>query len=196
MIADCTALILAGGESRRMGSDKTRLVVGEQTLLQGVVAAMQPLFPWVLVSVRSYRPEISAAQVCDAYTDAGPLAGLCAGLAHARSGWVFAIAADMPFVQPALVEFLAQRRGDCQAVVPVVHGHPQALAAFYSASCLPPLLAILQAGGKRSLRQALAALRVSYVDAAELLAVDPGLRSFFDLDTPQDFAAARKCELT
>jgi len=192
MIGDCTALVLAGGESRRMGGDKTQLLLGEQTLLQGVIAIVQPLFPRVLVSVRSYRPDVALPQVCDAYAGAGPLAGLCAGLAHVESAWLFAIAADMPFVRAALVERLARARGACQAVVPIVHGHPQALAAFYAASSLAPLLTILRGDGKRSLRLALESLRVCYVDERELLAVDPGLRSFFDLDTPQDLAAARQ----
>ena len=196
MIADCTALVLAGGESCRMGGDKTQLMLGERTLLQSVIAVVQPLFDRLLVSVRNYRPDIAAPQVCDAYAGAGPLAGLCAGLAHADSAWLFAVAADMPFVQAALIERLAQQRGDCQAVVPLVHGHPQPLAAFYAASCLDPLLAILRGSGKRSLRHALEALNVRYVDERELLAVDPGLRSFFDLDTPQDLAVARKCEWT
>ncbi len=194
MIADCTALVLAGGESRRMGGDKTQLMLGDQTLLQGVIAVVQPLFARLVVSVRNYRPDIAAPQVCDAYAGAGPLAGLCAGLAHADSGWVFAVAADMPFVQAALVERLAQQRGACQAVVPIVHGHPQPLAAFYAASALAPLLAILRGGGKRSLRAALDTLDVRYVDERELLSVDPGLRSFFDLDTPQDLAVARECD--
>ena len=195
MIEDCTALVLAGGQSRRMGGDKTRLMLGEQTLLQGVIGVVQPLFEQVLVSVRHYRPDIDAPQVCDAYADTGPLAGLCAGLAHADSGWIFAIAADMPFVCAALIERLAEQRGAYQAVVPVVHGHPQPLAAFYAASCLAPLLAILRGGGKRSPRSALEALSVRYVDEHEILAVDPGLRSFFDLDTPQDLAAARQTEV-
>jgi molybdopterin-guanine dinucleotide biosynthesis protein A len=197
MIADCSALILAGGDSRRMGSDKAQLVLGDQTLLQRVIASMQSVFPQVLISVRRQRPDIGLLQVCDAYANAGPLAGLCAGLTRVDTPWVFAVATDMPFVQAALIEQLAQRRADCQAVVPVVHGHAQPLAAFYATSCLAPIRALLDAteqGGKRSLRAALAQLNVCYVDESDLLAGDPGLRSFFDLDTPQDLAAAMHSE--
>jgi molybdopterin-guanine dinucleotide biosynthesis protein A len=192
MIEDCTALVIAGGESRRMGCDKARLLLGDQTLLQRVILVMQQVFPRVLVSVREHRPEINLAQIRDAPAHAGPLAGLCAGLAQSRDGWVFAIATDMPFIQPALIERLAQRRADCQAVVPVVHGHPQALAAFYSASGLPIIQGILSGTGKRSLRAALLQLKVHYVAESELPAAE--LRSFIDLDTPQDVARARQSE--
>jgi len=197
MIPDCTAIVMAGGDSRRMGRDKASLVLGEQTLLQRVLMIVQPLFAQVLVSVRQPRPDIALAQVCDAYANAGPLAGLCAGLVRARainSPWIFAVATDMPFVQPALIEHLAQQRDACQAVVPVVHGQPQSLAAFYSASCLETIQAILSGTGKHSLRAALAQLNVRYVDESELLVADPGLRSFFDLDTPQDLVVARQHE--
>ena len=54
--------------------------------------------------------------------------------------------------------------------------------------------ALLAGEGKRSLRAALERLNVCYVGESELLAADPGLRSFFDLDTPDDLAAARQGE--
>ena len=196
MIANCTALILAGGDSRRMGRDKASLPLGEQTLLQRVLAVVQPLFPDVLLSLRAPRPEIDLPQVCDTQVAAGPLAGLAAGLAQARTGWIFAVATDMPFVQPAVITHLATRRdnasAETQAIVPVVDGHPQPLAAFYAKSCLPVVDELLAGDGKHSLRALLARLDVLYVDAAELRAADPQLRSFFDLDTPADLAAATR----
>jgi molybdopterin-guanine dinucleotide biosynthesis protein A len=192
MIDDCSAVIMAGGDSRRMGDDKATLRLGEQTLLQRVADIVAPLFAQVLVSVRRRRPEIDLPQVCDVHADAGPLAGLHAALDQAATPWIFAVATDMPFVEPALIELLAARRAGYDAVVPVVHGHPQPLAAFYAASALAPIRALLEApGGRRSLRAALEQLNVCYVGQSELIAADPQLRSFFDLDTPQDLAAAR-----
>ena len=196
MIEDCTAIILAGGDSQRMGSDKADLLLGGQTLLQRVIATMQEIFPHVIVSVRQPRPEIDLPQVCDEQSGdgmpgAGPLAGVAAGLGHITTPWAFAVACDMPFVAPALVEQLGKFRSDHQAVVPVVQGHPQPLAAFYAGSCLPVMRDNL-AGQDGSLRGLLKRLDVCYVDEAELLQADPALRSFFDLDTPQDIAAAMK----
>jgi molybdopterin-guanine dinucleotide biosynthesis protein A len=214
MITDCTAIVMAGGDSRRMGTDKASLQLDGQTLLQSVIATMQQLFPQVIVSVRQPRAGIDLPQVCDEHPDGGPMAGLAASLGQITTPWAFMVACDMPFVVPEVVELLAGYRinppsippcqggGDrsspdkgrlggvsYQAVVPVVHGHPQPLAAFYAVSCLAPLRASL-AAQQKGLRGVLKQLDVRYVDEAEMLSVDPHLRSFFDLDTPQDVEAA------
>ena len=188
MIADCTAIIMAGGDSRRMGTDKANLLLDGQTLLQGVIAAMQELFPKVVVSTRKPRAGITQRQICDAQDNGGPLAGLVASLEAISTPWAFAVACDMPFVVPGLVRLLADCRS-AQAVVPVVNGHPQPLAAFYATACLDVMRESL-AAQQKSLRVVLQQLQVRYVPEAEILDADPGMRSFFDLDTPQDFAVA------
>ncbi len=188
MITDCTALILAGGSSTRMGRDKTLLEFEGQTLLQRVIDEMQGIFPEVLVSVRHLRPDVAVTQICDEMHDAGPLAGVCAGLAQAKTPWVFAIAADMPFVDPAMVRCLAQWRSQGKAVVPVVQGFPQPLSAFYAKETLVVFEEALAGVGSRSLRSVLERLDVCRVDENHLLRSDPSLRSFIDLDTPEDFA--------
>lgn len=194
MIEDCLAVIMAGGDSRRMGCDKASLVLGEQTLLQRVADAMHMVFPQRVVSVRRPRTDVVLPQVCDTHVDAGPLAGLCAGLEHAAQDgvpWIFAVATDMPFVRPALIEQLAKYRAGVDAVVPLIDGHPQPLAAFYSIEALPVVRALATGEGKRSLRAVLERLQVAYVHAADLIAADPGLDSFIDLDTPEDLAKAK-----
>ena len=195
MIDDCTAIVMAGGRSLRMGSDKAALLLGEQTLLRRVIDVVQPVFGEVRVSVRELRPDLDWPQICDEHLDAGPLAGLCAALAQAPTSWIFALATDMPFFEPTLIELLAERRAGFDAVVPVVGGHPQPLAAFYATSCLAVVRALLDAdGGRRSLRAALEQLNVCYVGESQLLTADRRLRSFFDLDTPQDLATARRID--
>lgn len=193
MIDDCLAVIMAGGDSQRMGRDKASLVLGEQTLMQRVAEIMQVVFPQVVVSVRTPRADIALPQVCDVFSDLGPLAGLCAGLDYASQNgvpWIFAVATDMPFLRPALIEQLANYRSGVDAVVPLVDGHPQPLAAFYSIDALPAVRALATGEGKRSLRAALERLQVAYVHAADLITADPGLDSFVDLDTPEDLAKA------
>jgi molybdopterin-guanine dinucleotide biosynthesis protein A len=189
MIEDCTAIVMAGGDSQRMGRDKANVTLGEKTLLQAVVTTMQQLFPKVVVSVRQPRHGIDLPQVCDDLPNGGPMAGLVASLGQITTPWAFVVACDMPFVVPEVVELLAEYRSGHEAVVPIVQGHPQPLAAFYAASCLATLQARLVTEQK-SLRTALKHLDVHYVDEGEILEADSQLRSFFDLDAPQDIVAA------
>lgn len=193
MITDCTAIILAGGLSRRMGQDKAMLSFRQQPLIQSVIATVQPLFAATLVSVRESRPEIHLPQVRDIYSDSGPLGGIAAGLANMQTNWAFVVGCDMPFVSPALVEKLALQRVSQHAVIAVVAGHLQPLAGFYSRRSLVLLRANLALGNK-SLVGTLKTMEVSYVDEGELLNSDPLLHSFFDLDTPQDFLVAQDME--
>jgi molybdopterin-guanine dinucleotide biosynthesis protein A len=189
MISDCTALILAGGDSRRMGRDKANVLLDQKTLLQHVISSMKQIFPEVIVSVRNVRDGLDLSQICDEQSGAGPLAGIVAGLAQIATPWAFVVACDMPYVKPDVVELLGAFRGSHQAVVPVIGGYPQPLAAFYAGSCVDVMRACLSRDDK-SLRGALKQLDVCYVDEAELSMADPSLRSFVDLDTPQDLAAA------
>ncbi|HXU92118.1 MAG TPA: molybdenum cofactor guanylyltransferase [Gallionella sp.] len=189
MIEDCTAIILAGGESLRMGRDKAELPLSGKPLLQTVVDTVQPLFAHTLVSVREPRAGIALPQVRDAQAGAGPLAGLVSALERIATPWAFVVACDMPFIAPAVIERLAALRGTHQAVVPLAEGHAQPLLAFYATSGLP-LLRDRLAGGDRSLIGALKMLDVCYVEADKLRPSDPQLRSFIDLDTPQDAALA------
>ncbi len=189
MLEDCTAIILAGGDSRRMGQDKAVMTFAGQPLLQSVLDKIQPLFPATILSVRQVRPEFDLPQVCDMEGNSGPLTGLVSALAQITTPWAFAVGCDMPFVSAALIEQLATHRARYQAVVPVVAGRLQPLGAFYASSCVALMRANL-ALGDQSLLGALKRLDVCYVDEIELLRTDPQLRSFFDLDTPQDVAVA------
>ena len=196
MIEDCTALILAGGESRRMGRDKAALVLDGKTLLEHVTMTMQSVFPKVIVSVKELRKEVEVPQVCDEKDAGGPMAGMISAMSQADTPWVFAVACDMPFVVRGMVEQLATFRFDSkvgnsqldiQAVVPMIGGYPQPLAAFYAMNTLVALRESA-ASDDKSFRGALDKLKVRYVGEAELRVSDPQLRSFFDLDTPQDWA--------
>jgi len=190
MIADCTALIFAGGNSRRMGRDKLSLQVGGQSLIQRTLDLTRPLFSSILVSVQSPRDDIAAPQVCDEIPDAGPLAGLCAGLQQAATPWVFAVAADMPYLLAEVIERLAAQRAGHQAVVPVINGQAYPLTAFYAVSALPVLREVMARPGKPGLFAALSRLDTCYVSELELIDVDQKLLSFLDLDTPEDAARA------
>lgn len=190
MIDDCTALILAGGRSSRMGRDKAMLPFGQTTVIQTLIDTLHPLFASTLLSVRAPRPELNLPQVCDATEAGGPLGGLICGLAEIRTNWAFVIACDMPMIRPAMIHLLATQRAHQHAVVAIVQGHVQPFAAFYSTRCLPLLRTCFNAG-QLGITSALQQLTMTCMDEADLIRADPGLNSFFDLDTPEDWERAQ-----
>lgn len=97
-----TAVILAGGESRRMMRDKLALPFGASSLLASAVSRFSANFDTVCVSVAEAGkyPEIDACHIADIYKGCGPMGGLHAALKHTGSDGVFLVAADLPFADP------------------------------------------------------------------------------------------------
>ena len=127
--------------------------------------------------------------VPDVYPDSGSLGGIYSGLA-AAGRWSFAIAADMPFLNLALVRYMLSLPREWDALVPVIAGRPEPLHALYGPACLPAMRERIEA---RRLKIAgfFDAVRVCYLDEATVRGFDPELRSFFNINTPADLARAR-----
>jgi len=185
----CTAVILAGGESSRMGQDKAEVMLAGESLLHRAIFGMQQQFEQLLISVREPREHLLFPQLCDRGEGGGPMMGISTALERVNTPWVFVMACDMPFVSAALLSAMAERRGNQQVVVPVVDGMVQPLAAFYSKSCLP-LMRQQIISGDRSLKRLIEKADATLIDGEELRAFDPELLSFMDLDSKHDVEKA------
>lgn len=189
-----TGVVLAGGHSRRLGLDKALLTTASgETLIAHVVRALTACCTEVLLAVdRPGRPlpeGVTARVVVDAVLDRGPLGGISSGLRAAAEQRCLVVACDLPFVQPALLELLLRER-DGQAVVPRAEGRVQPLMALYQKACLPAIEAMLDDGELR-VDRLLTRVHVTYVEEPELREVDPDLRSFFNINRPEDLRRAR-----
>ena len=134
-----TVVILAGGQSIRMGRDKLALSVAGETMLQRALRRYEAVFPRVLVSVAGPEkfPELGEKRVFDRFPGAGPLAGLHAGLMAAGED-VFLTGGDMPFSSPEKALLLASLCGEAEAcVLTDPDGRWEPLFGFYRVSVLP-----------------------------------------------------------
>jgi len=193
MIENCTAVILAGGESKRMGQDKAQVMLAGATLLQRAVDILTPLFADVVMSVREPIADCGLPQYCDVGDGHGPLIGVSTALQQVKTDWVFVMAVDMPFVSRDLIVALADKRGGRgrQAVVPFVNGYLQPLLAYYAQSCLP-VMQQKRADGERSLRRVIECLDRIIVKECDLKVLDEKVISFLDLDSQKELKYARK----
>ena len=199
--APVTGIILAGGKSRRLGRDKTTLpwpppapgqpaAPGTPTLLAVTAGRLATVCAEVLlVGYRGEHHPLPFRTVPDAYPDSGSLGGIYSGLA-AAGGWSFAIAADMPFLNLALVRHMLSLPREWDALVPVIAGRPEPLHALYGPACLPAMRERIEAR-RLKITGFFDAVRVCYLDEATVHGFDPELRSFFNINTPADLARAR-----
>lgn len=184
--ADCSLIILAGGRSRRMGRDKASLPVDGSTLLRHLVDRLRPAADEVIVAGGG-NPEIRDVRwVPDALPGAGPLGGMAAGLRAAAASAAWVVACDLPDVVPELARLLFSTLGTYEAVVPRPHGRAEGTCAVYR-TVLAARVEELLRQRRHSVLALLDRSRVRYLDGEELRAADPDLRSFRNLNTPEDY---------
>lgn len=180
-------VVLAGGESRRMGCDKRGLRVGGATLLQRNLAFLGELFPVVGISVRDPRqtPDDLPEDVIVIPDEVAgsPLGGLAAILARFGEP-IFALAADLVDPQSEAVGQVLAACGDADVALPVVGDHLEPLHAVYGPACLPHMRRLLAAGA-HSILDLLPLVRVARVRFADG-------SPFFNVNTPADWAEARR----
>jgi molybdopterin-guanine dinucleotide biosynthesis protein A len=185
------AAVLAGGASRRMGRDKATMAVGGAALASvALAAAARVASPVVLVAPEGHPARRLAARVV-ADPGQGPLAALAAALAALEAGQVLVLAGDHPGLRVELLAHLVRLAPRGEAVACRRGPRLEPLVAVYQRA--PALAAaearLAAAAGDRSLLGLLAALDTVVVEEPEWRALDPGGRSFVDLDDPADLAA-------
>jgi molybdenum cofactor guanylyltransferase len=190
------AVVLAGGQSRRMGRPKALLPFGDEVLLQRVVRRLGAVCSPIVVvrapeqTLPELPPDVSITE--DRVTGKGPLQGISAGLS-ALSGAAevaFVSSTDAPFVEPALVRLLVRLRGSAyDVVVPKAQGHYHPLAALYGVSVRGEIEALLAEDRLRPFFL-FERVRTLVVEEDTLRAVDPELLALRNLNTPADWHEA------
>jgi len=188
-------IILAGGQSRRMGTNKAllRLEPGGPTIIEKVLTALREVSPeiWLVTNQPTTYAGLGLPMVGDNYQVGASLAGLEAGLTVSPHQFNLVVACDMPYLNPILLRTLVDWPRDYAALVPLNNeGQPETLCAIYSKDCLPAIRMQL-AQGQYRLAGWLSQVKTVFVPAAKLEIADPGLGSFTNLNTPSEFERYR-----
>jgi molybdopterin-guanine dinucleotide biosynthesis protein A len=187
-VTDVTGVVLAGGQSRRMGRDKALLELSGETLLERTVHLLSSICGEVLVIGRdASSPATSGAcALPDDQPGLGPLGGIATALRALRTERAFFVACDMPLLQPDLIRYLISLTGEADAVVPRSAYGPQPLHAVYSVACLPAAESCL-AEGECAVSTMLARVPTRIVAPDEWLPYDPHGLSFLSANTPDEW---------
>lgn len=189
-VQNIDAFILAGGASRRMGTDKSQLLLDGQTFTERIATTLGQLTDSVTIVGRS-TAESSIPAVADVYPQWGALGGIHAALSACARAWAIIVACDLPFVTTELFQHLAELRLDHEAVVPIqADGRPQPLAALYRVDpCRERATELIEAGRRRPL-DLLEAVETRWVAFEEIRNLDQAQRFFANINTPEEYDKA------
>ncbi len=186
------AFVLAGGQSRRFGCDKAQVQVGHRTMLDHVVAAVQPVVDAVAVVGGVGALPDGAQPVPDLRPGGGPVqAVVAANRAWPGRDWLL-LGCDLPYLDTSLLAWLARPLAESALVrLPVLGARHQYLVSFWSAAAAPVFETGL-AQGIESLRAIVRTLRTELDDEAAMLAAGLDPACLADVDTPADLRPDRQ----
>ena len=191
--------MLAGGRATRLGGARKALLrVGDRPIIERMLDALAPLADECLALVDD--PQLALLEprlrlLADPQPHAGPLPAVAHGLRMASGDRCLLVASDMPFVSRAAFEYLlgVHSAEGATVVVPYVDGHLEPMHSVVSRSRLPGgRSSPAQPAGQRRIFKVLQSLDPRLVEAAELRAVDPDLRTLFNVNTPEDLVLAEQ----
>jgi len=192
-----SGLILAGGQSRRMGANKAFLKVGGRPIIERVIEQVASVSQEILLLTNEpdEYAHLGYPTVPDVYPGQGSLIGIYSGLKAARYPVALVVACDMPFLDASLLRYMISLAPGHDAVVPRTEQGLEPLHALYSKACLPAMEGLLQ----RDTLKVIAfysQVRVRYLEQKEIETLDPQHLSFFNVNSPADLRWARRMAAT
>lgn len=181
--------VLAGGRSRRMGSDKARLDLAGQPLLLRILNLLRPHVESVTV--------LGSAGTYDFFTDPvipdrkpgrGPLVAILTGLEHSRADWSIFLACDMPLLSSRFIELLLQlmAKSDADAVVPQTGSGWKPVCAAYRKTAIPQIREAIIAS-EYSVFRTLQRLRLDVITSSGLATAGIAKNIFENVNRPEDW---------
>jgi molybdenum cofactor guanylyltransferase len=142
-----TAIIMAGGKSSRMGTNKALAKYKDKRLIDLAIEKAIELTDKILVSTNIFLPDIDYPQVSDAYTGIGPIGGICSCMRKSTTNWNLVLACDMPQVPVSFLKQMTIGKNEFQVILPCLeNGHLEPLAAFYHRSAIPVIASQIKGG--------------------------------------------------
>ena len=195
MTVKTTAIVLAGGKSRRLGRDKNIEPFDGQPLIVRVLHRLSNVTEDAVVVVNDTNqatdlPIPKAVRTAvDLFIGGGSLGGIYTGLTDAKTQWAFAVACDMPFINISLIQYILSLREGYDMVVPVINSRPEPTHAAYSKTCLPHMERRLRANDLK-ISGFFDEVRVRYVEQTDIERFDINHLSFFNVNTEGDLKHA------
>lgn len=182
-----TIAINAGGQSSRMGTDKSFINFNGQPMIEVIMDRLTGLGDEMILITNNKTgyAHLGLPIFGDIYTDHGPLAGIQTAVFHAQHPHILIVACDMPWLNRDLLSYMISQKETADIIVPRWQKFPEPMHAIYSKTCLPAIEADLDA----KLLKIIGFYRnvsVNYVERDVIMRFDRNGRSFANVNTPED----------
>ena len=188
-----TAIILAGGQSSRMGTNKALLQLNGKTVIEGMVEKLEKIVDDTIVVTNTFEDYafLHLPMIEDRRKGKGPLAGMEAGLAATQTERNLIVACDMPFISVELGQYLLSCLGEYQAAVPEISGQLHPLFAAYRKDVNEAVTQSLEENQLR-IRHLLHNIHVKIVkkELLQSLEIDHEELYFFNMNSPDEYHKA------
>ncbi|WP_338471094.1 molybdenum cofactor guanylyltransferase [Niallia sp. XMNu-256] len=188
-----TGIILAGGKSSRMGTNKALLTIEGKTVIERIVESLEQMVDHIIIVTNHFSDYefLQLPMVEDKQKDMGPLAGIEAGLSASNTEKNLIVACDMPFISIDLGKYLLTLLDHYQAAVPEIDGQLHPLFAAYRKQIVPRVAQSLSEKQLR-IRQLLHTIHVKIVINEELTAQGISTEHiyFFNMNHPNEYHQA------
>ena len=196
MRKDITGIILCGGKSSRMLTNKALLKLGDKTIIEIILDEMKKVFDEVILSANECDDFafLNIPIVKDIQVNRGPLSGIYSALKNSQTANNFIVTCDLPLINNKLIEHISTIKSVKEIIIPAINGTPQRLFGIYNKSVIEKIeeifsLSEIDKSIKGSVYDLHQRVSVELVEIAHLPFYNENM--FVNMNTPEDFKSIK-----
>ncbi len=179
-----TGIVLAGGKSSRMGTDKGIMELNEKKVIEYVLNSLAPVVDTILIIANNDHYNNFGYPVYeDIIRDCGPLGGIYTGLVNSNTEKNIVLSCDIPFITSEMIDLIVSQSGEYEITVPLHNGKLEPLCAVYTKKCTSRLKELLE-NKTWKMHDVLNLFGTQQINISGTTGVE---QNFININTPQDF---------
>jgi molybdopterin-guanine dinucleotide biosynthesis protein A len=189
---DITAIILAGGESKRIGENKALLKLGNKTIIELIHHVLSLHFKNILISSNDdiIHNILDRQIIHDIINNHGPLSGIHSGLVNSQTERNFFISCDLPFIDSQSIIYLIESSFDAEIAIPVINKYPLYVCGVYSKKIIPLIKKIFFEFEKPSLKLLTNQVQTKLLEIEKEKFFNP--ESFVNMNSREDYELVKR----
>lgn len=188
-----SAIILTGGESKRMGINKALLKLGNKSVIEIISDLLTKIFDHVFISTNSNVEYefLNLPIINDIYKNLGPLSGIHAGLKYSKTENNFFIPNDLPFIDFQTIEYIIKNSVDSLITIPIINNYPLYVCGVYSKNILSDIENLFSENPERaSIKSLTKIINTKFLEIENQNFYKP--EKFINMNTIDDYELAKK----